>query len=76
MWKRIVIALALNAVKAIDWTAVLERVKARLTERTGVDLTALDAKTVLAVVEEVLAERLGIELDLNRDNVIGDGQEG
>ena len=82
MWKKIATVLLLRIVKSIDWEALVKKALARLSIlikiKLGVtvNLNDLDVEDIFALVEEVLAEYLGIKIDLNNDGQIGDGVDG
>jgi len=81
MWKKLAWVLVTKVVLSVDWNAVLDRILKRMSalvdDKLGVtvDLSKLEAKDVLAIVEEVLDDCLDIHADLNKDGVIGDGKE-
>jgi hypothetical protein len=79
MWRKIAIALVYRLLASVDWDALLCRLLARLEaeikEQLGVTvgLAQLDRQKLLIGFEEIAANTLGINLDLNNDGVVGDG---
>lgn len=82
MWKKIMLKLLISMIASIDINQLMTKIMKRLAEiikaRTGhdIDLSSIDNNELLAMVEEVIANHLGIEVDLNRDGKAGDGQPG
>lgn len=82
MWQKILVNIALRVIANVDWDELLGKLLDRLADlierRTGsvVDFGAIDRGEVLAVIEEVLADHLHVNLDLNADGKIGDGVDG
>ena len=82
MWNKLIIKVALSILSTIDWVGIvrriLEKMSGEVDQQLGVkvDLNRLDLNRLFAIIEEVLSDYCKINLDLNKDGKIGDGQEG
>jgi len=82
MWNKLIIKVALSILSTIDWVGIvrriLEKMSGEVDEQLGVkvDLNRLDLNRLFAIIEETLSDYCKLNLDLNKDGKIGDGQEG
>jgi len=76
MWKKVLLKIALTALASVPWEKIVKAILVKLANKikeSGQTLDALDPCEVLADIEEVLNDFLKIEVDLNKDGIIGDG---
>lgn len=79
MWRKIIWVIAIKGIESIDWDAIINRVLVRMAElvkvKLGVtvNLADLNVKDVQGIIEEILSDVLGIDVDINKDGKIGDG---
>jgi len=78
MWRKIIWVIAIKGIESIDWDAIINRVLVRMAElvkvKLGVtvNLADLNVKDVQGIIEEILSDVLGIDVDINKDGKIGD----
>jgi len=78
MWTKILLRVLAIGVNAVPWERIAEMILNRLAARireSSATLETLSPHEFLTLVEEVLSDKLKLNLDLNHDRKVGDGFE-
>jgi len=74
MWQKILLRILVVGVNAVPWERIAELILNLLAKRireSEATLETLDPKEFLAMIEQVMADKLKVKFDLNRDGEIG-----